>query len=194
MEHVNLIATIEALKDGNKAAFESIYYRFYSKLTAFVKKLVKDKEDVDEVVQEAFVKLWEKRHCLDPQQNLDGYIFRIARNIVYNKARHQVHEHAYAQYLAEKNAMTENLTDHYIDYQELNGLLKDVCSALPPVRKQVFEMSRIEGLSNGEIAEIMQTSTSNIENHISKALRDIRKKFEAYKIIYLILIPILILC
>ncbi|CAN5914005.1 hypothetical protein BH24BAC1_BH24BAC1_39450 [soil metagenome] len=56
------------------------------------------------------------------------------------------------------------------------------------MRQKVFIMSRIEGLSNGQIAEQLQTSNSNIENHINKALRDVRKKLEDYKITYLILL------
>jgi RNA polymerase sigma-70 factor (ECF subfamily) len=180
-----LVSNIKALKLGDRSAFEYIYHRFGPKLHAFTRKLVHSRE---EVVQEVFLKLWERKHFLDPQQNFDGYLFRIARNIVYNKARHQVHELAYGIYLAGKESLTDNSSEENIHYQDLNQLLEKAYTSLPSVRQQVFVMSRIEGLSNGEIAEQLQTSNSNIENHINKALRDVRKKLEGYKIHFILAI------
>lgn len=176
---------IMALKAGDRAAFASIYHDFAPKLLAFTKKLVSIQEDAEEIVQEVFLKLWERKHFLNPELNFDGYLFRIARNLVYNKARHQVYETAYSKYLVGKGNLNNNFTDNYLDYQELNQLLEETYTALPPMRKQVFVMSRLEGMSNSEIADQLQTSTSNIENHINKALRDIRKKLTTYKVIYL---------
>jgi RNA polymerase sigma-70 factor, ECF subfamily len=187
VKHENFEKTIAALKAGDRAAFESLYHCFGPKLLAFTRKAVANQEDAEEVVQDVFLKIWERKHFLDPEQNFDIYLFRMARNLVYNKARHQVIEMAYCKYLAGKDSLTENATDHYIDHQELNQALEETYTTLPPVRKQVFVMSRLEGLSNGEIAERLQTSTSNIENHINKALQDIRKHLQRYKIIYLIL-------
>lgn len=175
---------IEALKLGDRSAFERIYHCFGPKLLAFTRKLVHNQEDAEEVVQEVFLKLWERKHFLDPGQNFDCYLFRIAKNLVYNKTRHQVYEMAYGKYLTGQREALQNPTQHHMDYQELNQLLEETYSGMPPTRKQVFVMSRLEGLSNGEIAERLQTSNSNIENHINKALHDIRKKLQRYKIIY----------
>jgi RNA polymerase sigma-70 factor, ECF subfamily len=182
-----LIHNIEALKTGDRSAFEYIYKCFSPKLYAFTRKMVATQEDAEEVVQEVFLKIWERKHFLDPQQNFDGFLFKISRNIVYNKARHQVHEFAYVKYLSGKESLSDNSSEENLDYQELAHLVEEAYLTLPPVRQQVFVMSRIEGLSNGEIAEQLQTSNSNIENHINKALRDIRKKLESSKIFFLIL-------
>jgi RNA polymerase sigma-70 factor, ECF subfamily len=178
---------IEALKLGDRSAFERIYRCFGPKLHAFTRKMVHNKEDTEEVVQEVFLKLWERKHFLDPEQNFDSYLFRIAKNLVYNKTRHQVYEMAYGKYLSRQQNAPENTTQHQIDYQELRYLLEETYTGMPATRKQVFMMSRLEGLSNGEIADQLQTSNSNIENHINKALNDIRKKLQRYKIIYLVL-------
>jgi RNA polymerase sigma-70 factor, ECF subfamily len=186
-----LTQNIKALKLGDQSAFETIYHRFAPKLLAFTRKLVPNPEEAEEVVQEVFVKLWERKHFLDPEQGLDGYLFRMAKNLVYNKARHHVHEIAYSKYLAGNERMKVNATENQIHYQELNQLLEQAYASLPPTRQQVFVLSRIEGLSNSEIAEQLQTSNSNIENHIHKALQDIRKILARYKIIYLLLFYLL---
>lgn len=184
----DLIRNIAALKGGDRDAFTHIYHSFGPKLYGFARKLVFDEEEAAEIVQEVFVKLWERKHFLDPQQHFDGYLYRMARNIVYNKARHQVHACAYKRYRASQESQTENETEHRMDYQDLNQALEETYAAFPPVRRQVFRMSRIEGMSNGEIAQALQTSNSNIENHLNKALRDIRIKLKSFKIIYLLLL------
>ena len=186
-----LISNIEALKKGDRSAFEYIYHCFGPKLHAFNKKLIHNKEDVEEVVQEVFLKLWERKHFLDPEQNFDGYLFRIARNIVYNKARHQVYETVYSKYLVGKEHLTENSTENQLYFNELSHVLEEAYTTMPPTRKQVFVMSRIEGLSNSDIAEILQTSNSNIENHLYKALYHIRKELTNYKVIYLFIVALL---
>ena len=184
----DLIRNIAALKGGDRDAFTHIYHSFGPKLYGFARKLVIDEEEAAEIVQEVFVKLWERKHFLDPQQHFDGYLFRMARNIVYNKARHQVHACAYKRYRASQESQTENETEHRMDYQDLNQALEETYAAFPPVRRQVFRMSRIEGMSNGEIAQALQTSNSNIENHLNQALKSITEKFKGYEIAYTLLV------
>ncbi|MGM9508858.1 RNA polymerase sigma factor [Larkinella sp. GY13] len=188
-----LVKWIEDLRSGDRIAFEHIYYQFESKLFQFALKFTGNRDEAEEVVQEVFVRLWERRHFIDPSRNFDGYLFRITRNIVYNHARHRAYEMAYFKYLDNNYNHTDNLTENRMDFEELQHVLEEIFNDLPPVRKQIFIMSRIEGLSNAEIAEALQTSTSNIENHIYKALRTIRQKFEKYRIIYMIEVPILIM-
>jgi RNA polymerase sigma-70 factor (ECF subfamily) len=184
----DLIRNLAALKTGDRTAFTWIYHCFGPKLYAYARRLVPVQEEAEEIVQEVFIKLWEHKHFIDPQQHFDGYLFRIARNLVYNKARRHVYAVAYQQYLAGQESGTKNEIQEKLDYQELNQLLEETCAALPPVRRQVFMMSRMEGRSNSEIAKMLQTSTSNIENHINKALREIRLKLKSHKIIYLLIL------
>lgn len=174
----SLIQDIKALQSGDRSAFEKFYYAFGPKLLAFTSKLVPNKDDAREILQEVFLKLWERRQYIDPQQQLDGYLFMMAKNLVYNKARRQVMALAYGQYLTRRHCNSANSTQEHIDYQELSHLLEETCTGMPPTRKQVFVMSRMQGLSNSEIAERLQTSSSNIENHINKALNTLRKKLK----------------
>ncbi|MBC3540761.1 RNA polymerase sigma-70 factor [Rufibacter sediminis] len=180
----SFMADIEALTTGDVAAFERLYRGLEPKLYAFAMKLVRNREDAEEIVQEVFMKVWERRAFLDPTQNLDGYLFTTAKNLVYNKARHRVYEFAFAQYLADYGAVSENSTQTALEHQELVQLYEEVCASMPPVRRQVFVMSRAQGLSTSEIAAALDTSNSNIENHINKALKMLREKFKRYDIVY----------
>jgi RNA polymerase sigma-70 factor, ECF subfamily len=118
-----LISNIKALKLGNRAAFEYIYHCFGPKLHAFAGNLIHHPQEAEEVVQEVFLKLWERKHFLDPEQHFDSYLFKIARNIVYHKARHQVYALAYGKYLQGQQSPARNATQEQLDYQELRLLL-----------------------------------------------------------------------
>lgn len=185
---VCLASTIEALGNGDMAAFERLYKSFEPKLYAFAMRLSRQKEDAEEIVQEVFLKVWERRHLINPNQNFDGYLFSIAKNIVYNKARRRVYEFAFTQYIAVSGVNAGCFTEETVAYQELEKLLENAYATLPPVRRQVFVMSRVEGKSNSEIARLLNTSNSNIENHLNKALRSIKEKFKAYEITYIFLL------
>jgi RNA polymerase sigma-70 factor (ECF subfamily) len=187
---VNLASALAALKQGDVAAFESLYKLFEPKLYAFAMHLTRQKEDAEEIVQEVFVKVWERRHLLDPDQNFDGYLFSIAKNMVYNRTRRRVYEFAFTQYIAANGVNTGCFTEETVAYQDLVKLLKEAYATLPPVRRQVFVMSRVEGKSNSEIAEQLNTSNSNIENHLNKALKSIKERFKGYEIVYIFLLVI----
>lgn len=177
-ESVNCSAsTIAALRSGDVSAFESVFVTFGPKLYAFALHLTKQREEAEEIVQEVFLKVWEQRQQLDLEQNFDGYLFSIARNIAYNKARRKVYEFAFAQYAATTAVAAVCYTEEAMAYQDLEKLLEDTYTALPPVRRQVFLLSRVEGKSNSEIARALNTSISNVENHLHKALKFIKEKF-----------------
>jgi RNA polymerase sigma-70 factor, ECF subfamily len=183
---------VNRLLDGDEGAFAYLYLKFEARLYTFAFKLTQDKNDAEEVVQEVFLKVWEKRHTLDPQQSFSGFLFTVAKNIVYNKAKQRAYHFAFQKYLASSEQGVCLDTEHTLGFNELGTLLDNIYEALPPVRRKVFLMSRVQGLSNHEIAEELHTSTSNIENHLNKALRFIREKLRAHEIVYTTLLSILL--
>ena len=188
---VCVASAIAALKKDDMAAFENLYRVYEPKLYTFALHLARQSEDAEEIVQEVFLKVWERRHQLDPDQNFDGYLFSIARNMVYNKARRRVYEFAFTQYVAAAGQGTGCFTEETVAYHDLVKLLEETYATLPPIRRQVFVMSRVEGKSNTEIAQLLNTSNSNIENHLNKALKSIKEKFKGYEIAYFFLISFL---
>lgn len=183
-----MASTIAALRKGDMAAFENLYQALGPKLYAFALRLCGQKEDAEEIVQEVFLKVWERRHLLDEGQNLDGYLYSIARNKVYNRARRRVYEFAFTEYMAATGTGTGCFTEEAVAYRDLVKLLEEACATLPPVRRRVFVMSRVEGKSNSEIAQLLHTSNSNIENHLNKALKFIKERFRDYETAYALLL------
>lgn len=184
---------IKKLKEGDKAAFDALFYAFEPGLYAYSMKLTCDAEDAKEVVQEVFLKVWERRQWIDPQYSFDSFLYTIAKNLVYNKARHRAYRFAYKEYVTLYGSQTEKTTENTVHFNELTNLIQAVCLQLPPVRREVFTMSRIDGLSHSEIAEKLNTSTSNVKNHIHKALRFLKEQIQMHEIIPVIFLSLLYL-
>lgn len=182
---------VTALRDGDEAAFASLYSKCEARLYTFAYKLTQDRDEAEEVVQEVFLKVWEKRQSLDPQQNFGGYLFTVAKNIVYNKAKQRAYHFAFQNYLASYGSGLCHDTEQKLEFEELKALLEQIYSSLPPVRRKVFIMSRLQGLSNSEIAAELNTSTSNIENHLNKALRFVRERLRGHEVVYAALLALL---
>jgi RNA polymerase sigma-70 factor, ECF subfamily len=164
------INDVKGLIEGSEAAFDKLYFCLEPRLYGFAFKMLHNAAEAEEVVQEVFLKVWQYRATINPELGFENYLFKIAKNIVYNKAKRRVYEHAYHKYL-EAKSYAEDFTENEIRYNELSRQVQEFIDSLPPVRKQVFTLSRIEGFSNQEIAEKLNTSNSNIQNHLNKALR-----------------------
>lgn len=179
---------VKRLKRSDKKAFDRLYRKYEEKLYAFAYKLTRSHEEAKEIVQYTFLKIWEKRSTIDEEKNFEAFLFTIARNKVYNKARKRTYAHAYENYLKNKLSHKQNNgTEESLQYRETWEIIKNAIEQLPPRRKEVFTMSRINGLSNKEIANLTDTSVSNIENHINKALKLLRVYLSNHGIISLFL-------
>lgn len=165
---------IEKLRNGDSKAFEELYLGRKQKLFNFVRHLTNNEEDANELVQDVFLKLWERKEYLKDVDSLDAYIFTIAKNKVYKRARKRAYEHIYTNYIMHYKKQQDNCTEDEIFYSDIKKLVDEVIESMPGTRKKIFKMSREDGMSNKQIAMQIQTSESNIENHINKAIKTLR--------------------
>jgi RNA polymerase sigma-70 factor, ECF subfamily len=183
---------IKQLQKGNYLAFNQLYAKYFQKLYGFSSRITGNKADAEEIVQEVFIKVWEIRETLDPEKSFNSLLFTIGKHKIYNKARARIYHQAYIEYISHHIKGIEELADQEIFYNETKSVLTDAINLLPQKRKEIFILSKIDGLSNKEIAHKLNTSLSNIENHINKALKVIRHHMSKNEIlIWLLLLPLL---
>ena len=174
---------VKKLRKGNVSAFDLIFKIYNQKVYNFCLKLLKKQEDAEEVTQEVFIALWENREKIELNTSLSSYIYRIARNKIYNIYRKSFYVQAYLEYMNAKGKKLESFTEDEILYNELNRFLNVTIDALPPRRKEVFELSRLEGLTYKEIAQRMKISENTVDVQIRKALGFLRNAFKNYYMI-----------
>ena len=176
---------VNALKDGNTWALEALFEQYHVKVFNFCYTYLKSKEETEEVVQDVFVKVWTYRQQIKSELSLNGLIFKIAKNLTLNKIRDYKHK----QEVPLDNVVSPtNCTEETIFYKELEQELLKAIETLPPKRKQVFTLSRFNGLSNKEISEEMQISVNTVEGQMRKAIKHLNEYLD-----YAVLIILLIL-
>lgn len=170
---------LNLLKEGDMLAFDAIYERYCKRIFAFVVRYVKSETDAEEIVQEVFLKIWENKNKIDVYSSFESYIFTISYNSTISLLRKRVTEKKYIDYL--KNLqVAENvfeLTDE-VYYTELNGQIQSLLSELTPRQKEIFLLSREEGLTHDEIAKKLGISSNTVKNHIVTTLNFLRTKID----------------
>lgn len=166
---------IEALSRGKPEAFELIFFHFFPKVKFFISGLIKNETEAEDLAQDVFVKIWTKRESLATISNLNAYIYRMARNIVYDYLEKEfLHENFVFD--QEKKITTEQADITEVIYaQELEALVQIAIRKMPPQRRIIYEMSRQQGLSNEEISQQLSISKRTVEAHLFAALSNIRK-------------------
>lgn len=159
------------LKKGDVIAFDKIYAIYCKRLYGFVFRYIKQKEDAEGIVQEVFIKIWETRNKIDVYSSFDSFIFTIAYNTTISLLRKRVNENKYHDRLKLKQQITE--ADQIIDeihLKEINSHLKYLLEQLTPRQKEIFQLSREEGLTHDEIAKKLNISVHTVKNHMVTAL------------------------
>ena len=167
------------------ARFEQFYAANFPRVKNFARLLTKSEEDAEDIAQNIFLKLWTRPDLWQGQESMTGYLYTVTRNEIFNLFKHQKVEQEYESHIIrsqligelcdEDTSLLENLY-----YKEIVLLVELALNQLPPRRKQVFEMSRIEGLSHKEIAEALDVSVHTVQEHISLSLKVIRSYLTKY--------------
>ena len=176
------------LKKGDRDAFNSVYWQYSSKVYNTVLYLLNDSDIAEDVVQELFLTIWEKRENIQPELNFEAYISTIARNLAYKYIEEALHKNLPVEDLNDVKWMSSSEEDA-IEAESLREYIFNVISSFPEMRRKVFIMSRFENLLHAEIAEKLSLSERTVEAHIYQALKELRKvlgnKAIAFLLIYL---------
>jgi len=174
---------LKRFKDGDAAAFDTLYHMYSKKLYYFAFGLLKDKDSAGEMVQEVFVNLWDRREQVDPKLSFENYIFTITYNSVRKFFRKRALESKMKEFLVANSPEIIDNTDSIIIYNELLEVAKKTIEKMPPRRKEVYVMSKQEGIKVKEIASRLNISTRTAENHLAKALKFLKQELSDISIL-----------
>ena len=186
---------LELLRNASKHSFDALYNRYCGKLFNFVMKVSKGDTFIsEELVQRTFIKVWETREYINPDKSFISYLCTIAKNMLLNEYEHQTIQFIYEEYVKVKATDNDDSTEKEVDKNLLEEYIYKLASKLPPKRKEIFILSRKEGLSNKEIAKQLNISVSTIETQLSNALSFMKSQLiQHYDHISVILITLLII-
>ncbi len=175
LQHEGIKELVKSLTNGDEQAFTQLYKLFESKIYHFVVSTVKSPELADDIVQEVFVKLWEARQSLNPEQSFQSFIFTIARNQILNFIRKlKSNEKLRAQVFLFAQQQS-NYTEETVYLHEAENLIRLALDKLPPKQRQVFELCKVQGLSHQEVASQLGISEGTVNVQLVKSIKFLRK-------------------
>jgi len=166
--------TIKALREGSVEAFDLCFRRFYAPLISFARSKTSDKDIAEEIVQNVFAELWERRETIPLKTEIKQYLFSVVKNDCYDFARHQKVEQKYLDYLITHQEESFEFFDTLVD-EDFSKLINEVYNSLPEQCRNIFYMSRLEELSYKDISEKLGISVKTVENQVGKALKLVRQ-------------------
>jgi RNA polymerase sigma-70 factor (ECF subfamily) len=163
---------VQNLSKGNLLAFNTLYNEYSNRLYRFALGYLKSEAEAEELVQEVFTKIWEKRADLKKELSFKSFLFTIAFNIIrrHFRTKANLSEYFKTGVISEPDMQTSQK----ITYDSLYQYITELVNQLPERRKEIFIKSRFEGLSIKEIAEKLKISHKTVENQLTDALKFIR--------------------
>ena len=172
---------LEKLKCSDKSAFQQLFNDFYDSLFRFVIYRLRDSDLAEDITQETFLRVWRARESIKPNKSFFSLIARISTNLCYDYFRHMEVRNRHEDQLPEFGK------SHFDDPESVNqaAMLQEqiqeiVNDKLPDKCRTIFILSRIEGKSNPEIAELLDLSVRTVENQIYRALKILKKNLKDY--------------
>jgi RNA polymerase sigma-70 factor (ECF subfamily) len=166
---------VKKLKIGDISSFDNLYQQYYKKVYLFARGILKSHEEAENIVQEVFIKIWEKHEELDEYQSFESFVFTIAYNTSISQIRKKLREKNFLEELY-KRLENEKTMVNEADFNDLQERTKQLVEQLPERRRQVYKLSREEGLTYTEISKKLDISVNTVENHMSASLKFLRQQ------------------
>lgn len=169
---------LQQLAHDDKAALQELFNYFYPRLYNFSRSFLKLEEGIDDILQEVFIRIWENRRNIKTPETFNAYIFTITRNLLLNELRSRLNNEKTKAKIFKKSVAGEYLLSDQIEFDELKEQVDQMVAGLPEKQREVFLLSRKEGLSYKEIATKLGIAEKTVEYHISQAIGILKKKLK----------------
>ncbi|MFW0715292.1 RNA polymerase sigma factor [Pedobacter sp. N23S346] len=165
---------ISQLKNGDKHAFEVIYSHYCNSIYSKILKMTKDESIADDLLQDIFVKIWERKESIVEEYSFKGWIYKIAENSVFDYYRKLSQDVKLRSQLIITFAEIYEQTEDYLFDQERNKILTEAIQQLPTQRQIIFKLCKLDGKSYAEVAEMLGISSSTVSGQMVKAMKAIK--------------------
>ena len=182
----NLNTVLHKLADDDKKALEELFNYYYPRLYQFSKLFLKLEDGIDDILQEVFFKIWKNRANIRSAETFNSFIFTITRNLLLNELRSRLSKQKIKNEIIKLSVSDEYYSFERLEYGELKETVDQIVNNLPEKQREVFLLSRSEGLSHKEIAEKLNISTKTVEYHINQSINAIKNKLEQLGLISLL--------
>ena len=177
---------IHRLKQDDKTAVDDLFAFYYPRLYQFSKSILMMESEIEDVLQEVFLKIWLNRHKIQHTETFNAYIYTITKHEVLNLIRSKLKDNNFREQLYLFAVAEEYQFQNKLEFEEIKSGIDRIVSNLPEKRQQIFILSRTNGLSNKEIAQQLNISEKTVEDHITHAIKKIKSSLKDMGILSLL--------
>ncbi len=174
----------EQIKNDNEKAFEKLFHSYYGHLCLFASRILQDDNSAEEIVQDFFVKLWDKRDRLTIETSVKSYLFSSVKNLCLNFIQHNKVKLRYAQTIISETLDNQS-DDNSFPEINLTEKIEESIQLLPTKRREIFRLSREDGLKYREIAKKLNISIKTVETQMGLAIRTLREELKDYNTFFM---------
>ena len=178
-EKLSLEKTLKELSKDNELSLEELFQYYYPRLYDFSKSFLKLEQGIDDILQEVFIRIWQNRKKIKDPATFSSYIFTITRNLLLNELRNRLNHQNLKDEIQKISTAQEYSGIEEHDYVSLKNKVDKIIGELPERQKEIFILSRSEGLSHKEIATKLQITTKTVEYHISLAIKYLKANLKS---------------
>ena len=165
---------LSSLQLGNEDAFEQLYRIYSLQIFRKILSLVKEEEIAEELLQDVFLRIWEKRESIDPEKSFRSYLYCIAQNLVTDLFRRAAYDRKLLDHLVVATTELYNPIEDRLDLIDGETVLQQALNSLSPQRRKIYMLSKIDGKSYKEISSLLGISTSTINDHVVKGTKSLK--------------------
>ena len=184
MDYFNSIDIDSLLLDislrDDKHSFQKLFESCYAPLCLFAKRYIEDLNVREDIVQEVFFRLWEKRKNISVNTSTRNYLIACVKNICLNQIKREYYKEEIQKEFAKRIPLYSNDTDNMYSYQELSEKLRAALDKLPVEYRIAFEMSKLENRDLGEIASVLNVSTRTVERYRDKSIQILKEELKDF--------------
>lgn len=171
---------IEKIKNGDRKAFKNLFLRFYDPLCQFSWQFTRSQHISEELVQEVFLAVWKSKETLDPQKDIKSYLYQSVKNKALNYIKHKELAEEYNNKIEWLSPTPVTQQHNYREQSEFVEAAQKAIEDLPGRARQIYKLSRKDGLTYKEISAVLDISIKTVESQMSRALKILRKSLSQY--------------
>ena len=180
MENFDEVELLTRLKKGDKEAYLLLYDRYHLSIYNWALKLVKIPQLAEDIVQEVFLKIWQIKERLNPQQSFPAFIYRISRNKAFTILKKISTDEKLCSQVMTRLAIYPESAENRVLWKQYEQLLINAVEQLPSQRQKVFKLCRHQGKTYEEVAEELGISRNTVKEHMVMAVKNIKEYFYQY--------------
>ncbi|ARS41400.1 hypothetical protein CA265_17775 [Sphingobacteriaceae bacterium GW460-11-11-14-LB5] len=176
---------IEKIVGGDEQAFSVLFFKYLPVLQIFATKFTKSDDAAEEIIQDSFLRVWLNRDKLAEVDNVKAYLYKYVSNECLSYLRKKLKEDRVVDAFTAKQQNSHNSTVETINLNEVTKIIAIAVEKLPDQRKNIYQLSRRDGKTIPEIAEILNISPNTVKNALVTALKSIRIQLDQHGIVFI---------